>query len=121
MDLLRFEIPYPPSINHYYLRTPTGVIIGMKGRKYRRDVGYVLHPYRNACSEGLRLTVTINVFPPDNRKRDIDNILKCSLDAMQYAKVFYDDNQIDFLTVIRRNTVNDGKLAVWISECSSSE
>jgi len=116
MDILRFDLPYPPSINHYYLHTSNGVILGAKGKKYRRDVGLLLHRYRGYC-EDRRLAVTINMFPPDKRKRDIDNILKCTLDAMEHADVFVNDNQIDMLTVIRRNVVSGGSLSIWISEC----
>ncbi len=119
--ILRLELPYPPSINHYYLRTATGVILGIKGKTYRRDVALLLHRHRDAFSADKRLSLTINVFPPDRRKRDIDNILKCAIDSLQYARVIVDDNQIDMLTIIRRNVVKDGYLAVWISECSTIE
>lgn len=120
MDILRFELPYPPSINHYYLRTENGFIIGAKGRNYRRDTAYLLHKYRGMCGD-KRLAVTINVYPPDKRKRDIDNLLKCTLDSLQHAKIFNDDNQIDWLTIIRRDVVKEGSLALWIRECSSNE
>jgi crossover junction endodeoxyribonuclease RusA len=118
MDILRFELPYPPSINHYYVHTATGVILGAKGKSYRRDAALLLHRYRDSCGGERRLTLTINVFPPDKRKRDIDNICKATLDALQYARVFEDDSQIDMLTVVRREVVKDGCLAIWIGECS---
>lgn len=121
MDVLRFELPYPPSINHYYVHGAHGVVLGAKGKQYRRDVGLLLHRLRDACGSNLRLTVTINVFPPDRRKRDLDNICKATLDALQYARVFQDDNQIDMLTVIRRKVLPMGCLQIWISECCSSE
>lgn len=120
MDILRFELPYPPSINHYYLRTSTGVIIGAKGNKYRRDVGFILHQHKKACGD-KKIAVTINLFPPDKRKRDIDNILKCLLDSMEHANIYENDNQIDMLTVIRRNQIQNGAVHVWIRECSSNE
>ena len=117
MDVLRFELPYPPSINHYYLRTATGVILGAKGKSYRRDAALLLHKFRGACKD-RRLSVTINVFPPDKRKRDIDNILKCVLDSLEHANVYENDNNIDMLTVIRRQCVLNGSIQVWITECS---
>ncbi|HHX3461811.1 TPA: RusA family crossover junction endodeoxyribonuclease [Legionella pneumophila] len=120
MDILRFQLPYPPSINHYYKRTPKGLALSKKGIQYRHDAFYLLHKHRNHCKD-KRLAVTINLFPPDKRRRDIDNILKCLLDSMQHAGVYDDDNQIDMLTIIRRHIVKDGSVAVWISECSSSE
>lgn len=120
MDILRFELPYPPSVNHYYLHTSNGVILGAKGKSYRRDVSLLLHRYRKACGE-RKLAITINLFPPDKRKRDIDNVLKCLLDSMEYANVYDNDNQIDILTVIRRPHVRNGSVQVWIAECSSNE
>lgn len=77
----------------------------------------LLHRLRDAC-EDKRLAVTINVYPPDKRKRDLDNILKGLIDALQYARVFQDDSQIDMLTVIRRDVVKNGSVAIWITECS---
>lgn len=121
MDILRFEIPYPPTINHYYLHTSNGVILGAKGKRYRHDVSLLLHRYRGACSSEARLSLVINAFPPDKRKRDLDNIVKATQDALQYARVYHDDCQIDMLSVMRRNIVKGGCLQIWISECSSNE
>lgn len=120
MDVLRFELPYPPSINHYYIRTNDRVVLGPKGTRYRHDAGLLLHRYRGACKD-KRLAITINVFPPDKRKRDLDNVLKCVLDSLEYAQVFEDDNQIDMLTVIRRSVVSPGHVAMWIIECLSND
>lgn len=116
MTITRFELPYPPSINHYYVHTARGVKLGDKGHTYRRDAVFLLHKYRGAYPD-KKLAVTINVFPPDKRKRDIDNILKCLLDAMEYANVYENDNQIDMLTVIRRQHVPNGCVQIWITEC----
>ena len=121
MDILRFELPYPPTINHYYLHTANGVILGAKGKSYRRDVALLTAKYRGACSSEKRLSLTINAYPPDKRKRDLDNIVKATQDALQYARVYHDDCQIDMLTVIRRHQVKDGALQIWIAECSSNE
>lgn len=84
-------------------------------------MGLLLHRLRGACGAEKRLSLTINAYPPDKRKRDLDNICKASIDSMQYARVFEDDNQIDMLTVIRREIVKNGCLQIWITECSLSE
>lgn len=116
--MISFDMPYPPSINHYYVRTPLGMAVGLKGKKYRRDVSLMLTPFRNKFNETDRISLTINVFPPDKRKRDLDNLLKCIQDSLQDAEIIHDDNQIDMLTIIRRNDIKHGKLSVWISVCS---
>lgn len=121
MDILNFELPYPPSINHYYIRSARGVVLGVKGKNYRHEVAMLLHKHRNCYQADKRLAVTINVFQPDRRKRDLDNIAKATLDALQHARIYDDDNQIDMLTIIRRQVVKGGCLQVWVSECSLSE
>lgn len=49
-----------------------------------------------------RLRVELSVTPPDNRRRDLDNLLKAVLDGLGFAGVYDDDSQIDELLVIRR-------------------
>ena len=110
---LVIDLPWPPSINHYYMRTRTRVIIGSKGIAYRRLVIYKCKSFANSFSADKRLRVTIECFPPDRRKRDLDNLGKCALDSLQNARVFADDNQIDDLRFIRRPELL-GKLLVHI-------
>jgi crossover junction endodeoxyribonuclease RusA len=64
-----------------------------------------------------RLEVNVDVFPPDRRKRDLDNLLKICLDALQEASLFKNDSQIDKLTIERRDiTVRHGEIWVHIQE-----
>lgn len=48
-----------------------------------------------------RMKVALVLSPPDKRKRDLDNYLKATLDAMTHAGVFVDDSQIDALSIER--------------------
>jgi crossover junction endodeoxyribonuclease RusA len=47
------------------------------------------------------LRVTLHIHPPDNRKRDIDNVIKIILDSLQCARVYVDDHQVQELHVYR--------------------
>lgn len=116
--MIRFDMPYPPSINHYYVRTQRGTAVGPKGKSYRRDVSLLLTPYKHKFKAEDRLSVTINVFPPDKRKRDLDNLFKVVLDSLQESNIIHDDNQIDILTIIRRDVSKGGHLSLWITTCS---
>lgn len=107
------KLPYPPSINHYYKAWRNRVVISAAGVKYRRDVA--------AATEGIakltgRLKLKLTVCPPDARRRDMDNVLKATLDAMQHAGLYDDDSQIDLLVVIRGNKVSGGCLFVILEE-----
>jgi len=43
----------------------------------------------------------MDAFPPDRRRRDLDNLLKSVLDALEHAGVYADDSQVDLLVVRR--------------------
>jgi crossover junction endodeoxyribonuclease RusA len=63
--------------------------------------------------------VLIHACPPDRRRRDIDNMLKAPLDAMQHAGVIEDDSLIDDLHIIRQEPIKGGRLVVEITEIAS--
>jgi crossover junction endodeoxyribonuclease RusA len=56
----------------------------------------------------------MDAFPPDHRRRDLDNIQKPVLDALEHAGVYEDDSQIDLLITRRREAVADGRLTIEI-------
>jgi hypothetical protein len=59
-----------------------------------------------------RLAVTVDVHPPDRRRRDLDNALKALLDALEHGGAYRDDAQIDDLRVRRGVCVPGG--CVWV-------
>lgn len=104
------NVPYPPSLNHYWRYLAAGrVLISQEGRTYRHRIAEVValqwdHDYPRPLYG--RLTVTIDLYPPDRRVRDIDNFAKVLLDALAKADVFVNDSQIDELRIVRWGTRN---------------
>lgn len=82
---------------------------------YREHVILKCHEYRGYFNENKRLSMLIDAYPPDKRRRDLDNIFKSCLDSLQHAGVYPDDSQIDDLR-ITRNASRAGKIIVQISE-----
>ena len=68
------------------------------------------------CSHVLdgALAVRIKAYPPDKRKRDIDNIQKPLLDAMEKAGVYRNDCQIKLLITQMLEPVQGGRVVIKI-------
>lgn len=110
------SLPWPPSANVYYRFPRTGAfagraLISREGRAYREVVAAMMHR-ENYAMHTERLRVVIEARPPDRRRRDLDNILKASLDALVFAGVLYDDSLIDDLRVHRGPVLKPGELLV---------
>ncbi len=58
----------------------------------------------------------MDVYPPDRRRRDLDNVLKALLDSLAHAKVYEDDSQIDVLVVDRKEVCGKGYVVVNVEE-----
>ena len=63
-----------------------------------------------------RIKMSILVCPPDARRRDLDNVCKATLDALQKANVYDDDSQIDRLEIVRGNKSVGGFLVIELEE-----
>jgi Holliday junction resolvase RusA-like endonuclease len=105
------ELPYPPSINHYWRRVGPRTLISREGRRFRQRVLAILAALGVEPLLG-RLAVQIEVFPPDSRRRDIDNVQKALLDALQHGGAYHDDSQIVQLSIEKREPVEGGKTVV---------
>lgn len=113
--MIEFELPFPPSINHYYRHAKGRTYISDEGKIYRDHVILLTRSNIRKTFEG-RLAVEIQAFPPDRRARDIDNMQKALLDALEHAQVFKNDSQIDDLRIRRRERFKGGRVLVRVAE-----
>lgn len=70
------------------------MIISKPGRDYRKAVCDQILIQRGAKHYSKKVKVTIAAYRPDERKRDLDNLLKAVLDALKHAGVYEDDSLI---------------------------
>jgi crossover junction endodeoxyribonuclease RusA len=127
---LNLTLPWPPSVNHY--KKVGGLVKTKSGKIYQKRVNTskTLAYYYNVYSiyksliakEGTKfhygkdisLEVYVYLYPPDKRKRDIDNLLKVLLDSLVRAKIIYDDSQIRKLSIEKMISVPPGEVKVNI-------
>lgn len=119
---LWIDLPYPPSLNTYYRTYRGRILISEPARAYRRLIKPTLwgHIGQSGISRirpvEFDISMDILVYPPDKRKRDLDNTLKCLLDSLQHAGLYKDDSQIGKLVVERKEMVENGKVSVMINK-----
>jgi Holliday junction resolvase RusA-like endonuclease len=113
--LMQVELPFPPSVNHYYRHVGPRTLISREGRAFRVTVCAILARLGVRRMSGP-LAVTVEVYPPDNRRRDLDNVQKSLLDALQHGGAYGDDSQIARLLSERREAVPGGKVVVTVEE-----
>lgn len=111
--MIDLELPYPPSINHYLRRVGPRTLISREGRRFRQSVVAILAAMSIEPMSGP-LDVDVQVFPPDNRRRDVDNVQKALLDALEHGGAYGDDSQIVRLTIEKGEPVDGGKTLVKI-------
>jgi crossover junction endodeoxyribonuclease RusA len=107
------ELLYPPSVNNYYRHVGNRTLISRRGRAYRKSVCSTI------VAAGVRpmagpLAVTIELHPPDRRRRDCDNAQKALCDALQHGGAYLDDSQIKDLHTVMREPCRGGKAVVRI-------
>lgn len=119
---LTVHLPWPPTVNHYWRYGQRRVHLAPAGYRYRTDTEAAL------LSQGIwrqqvraPYCVKIAAFPPDHRRRDLDNTLKAVLDALQHSRILADDSLIDQLEIRRGEKIEGGQILVEISTLEACE
>lgn len=112
--MIEITIPFPPSVNHYWVHTRTVTFISQKGKDYRKAVAGLVAE-KMVVIRDKPIKVEIIAYRPDKRLRDLDNLLKAPLDALTHAGIWKDDSLIHDLS-IRWGIGIKGMLVVKITD-----
>ncbi len=115
---LRFQLPWPPSLNNLY---PTGAngrrFLSKEGKAYHEAVAVELLRQRVPRARlAVPVELTLLLQPPDRRRRDISNLVKVCEDCLTRCGVWADDCQVDVLHVWRCLRYPGGIVTVEIKE-----
>jgi len=114
---VKLELPWAPSINHYWRRVGNRTIISREGRRFREEVCSLLGgDVPRKPPAGGRIALAMDAFPPDRRRRDLDNLQKPTLDALEHAGIYEDDSQIDLLVTRRMAICPSGRIVVRVEQ-----
>lgn len=121
MQALKYRLPWPPSVNHYWRHVVINgrprTLLSKEGRAYKLAAADAVLQQRRGPSAPLsgRLAIAVTLFPPDRRRYDLDNRLKAVLDSLTEAKVWEDDRQVKIIHLEEGGIVRGGACRVRIA------
>ena len=90
-------LPWPVSVNALYRARGRRVYVSARGKAFKKACG-IIFAGTKMVYETERVWLDIEVHPPDNRRRDISNLIKIVEDALPW---FRDDSQVDEIKIKR--------------------
>ena len=106
------KLPWPPTVNTYYTVARGRKILSKRGRKFK-SLATLLAADGTKTLQG-DVSVFIRAYPPDKRKRDLDNILKPILDVLTTAGIYEDDSQVVDLRIQKFNPRKPGRVEIEV-------
>ena len=116
MLVITLTLPYPVSVNAYWLASGKRRYISKRGVEFKRCVKEIWEASNHKGFGSSKVEFNVLLFPRDNRLMDIDNMLKCLGDSLQDAGAFDDDQQVWKITIERGEKIKGGGCQVTISE-----
>jgi crossover junction endodeoxyribonuclease RusA len=113
--MITLEIPWSPSVNHYWRVGHGRIYLSPEGVRYKLIVAGIVREARVKSFTGP-VSLLIDAYPPDRRIRDLDNVMKALLDALGGAGLYRDDSQIKHINAWMLEPIEGGKLIVTVSE-----
>lgn len=119
---VEFTLPWPPSINNYYGRNKKKVYLKPQVRKYFEDCRWLIYKQLWDFGEISKKVITgkakvlRDLYPPDKRKRDEDNIVKALNDTLMKSGLIKDDSQIVMATNIKHEPKKPGYVKITLEE-----
>tara|TARA_S200002703_G_scaffold133874_2_gene122166 strand:- start:380 stop:820 length:441 start_codon:yes stop_codon:yes gene_type:complete len=130
---IKLILPWPPTVNSYYVSGKRGVYLSKKGKEFKWIVQQIIGPrFGPLFSEEDRVTLWVNAYVPDERTRDIDNLGKAILDSLEgdfnkekktfhWGGLYKNDSQIDDFRIVRCEKDPEGKGYIEVSVRSGKE
>jgi crossover junction endodeoxyribonuclease RusA len=114
---IEFKLPWPPSVNNYYGRNKRKVYLRPKVRKYFETAVFEMFIQIGKPDKFTgKIKILRDIYPPDKRRRDEDNIVKALNDTLMKANLIEDDSQIMVATNIKHDPEKPGYVKITVEE-----
>lgn len=117
-EWVEIELPYPPSVNTYWRHSRGRHYISEKGKAFQFAAVKACEQFDPFVGA---VVIKLEVYKPDKRKRDLDNLTKGLFDALVNAGIIEDDND-EIITEYSSKSMGicrpKGKVVVKIRSCN---
>ena len=120
---MKLILPFPPSVNTYWRAPNKGPLkgrhlISAAGRAYQSAACAAIIEQLRRLPKPTNADAAVEIifYPPDARRRDLDNYNKALFDALTHAGVWEDDSQVKRMLVEWGPVVPKGKVEITISK-----
>ncbi len=119
---MKFILPFPPSVNAYWRSPNKGaakgkLLVSEAGRRFKHAVRAAIIEQLKAIPRpsAANAEVAIVLYPPDYRRRDLDNYNKALFDALTFAGIWEDDSQVKRMAIEWGENVKGGRVEISIT------
>lgn len=110
-DSIAAILPYPPSVNALYATVRGRRVLSKSGRQYKAQIARILTG--TPIMEG-EISITAKFFRPQ-KSGDLDNFLKCLLDALT-GSAWRDDKQVFEIHAIRGEDKFNPRVEITVTQ-----
>ena len=111
--MITLTLPYPCSVNNYYLSSGHRRYISKRGMAFKAAVAEACTGMPSFGDQPVEVSIILH--PRDKRLLDVDNIGKCCLDSLQ-GYLYDNDQQVWKLTIERAEKIKGGGCVVTVKE-----
>lgn len=111
---MTLELPWPPSINHYWRRHGHVIHVSTAGTRFARLVALAVRSQFASAPIDMPVAILIEAWAATKRSWDVDNRIKPLLDALTRAELWRDDSVVRDCRIVDRGRCRGGRVVLHV-------